>query len=195
VIIHIVRRTGVPAAQHPFMGHPWCLRDSDQGIAWGVLAPPRIRDLLRVVRGQDVQEEINSPGYLIGTTGEGATRLRQDLEEPLLLHQLIFLNRDDYIRAWLLANNCHDPLNLLVLESHPQDGHDLVETPKPPNGRYSFFNRDFWDEWAGVEDAPEEMQEEEWIDEDEWLQADPGGTTRAPRSAGLIFADNSDLSI
>jgi len=195
VRIHIVRRTGAPAAQHPFLGHPWCLKDSDRGIAWGVLATPNIRDLLWVVRGQDVEDEINSPRYLIGATGEGATRLRQDPEEPLPLRQLIFLNRDDDIRAWLLANKGHDPLDLLVLESRPEDGDDLDETPEPPNGRYAFFDRDVSDEWAGVEDAPQEMQEKEWIDEDEWLQADPRGTTRAPRGAGLIVADDSDVSI
>ena len=138
VRIHIVRRTGAPAAQHPFLGHPWCLRDSDRGIAWGVLATPSIRDLLRVVRGQDVEEEINSPRYLIGATGEGATRLRQDPEEPLPLRQLIFLNRDDDIRAWLLANNGHDPLDLLVLESRPEDGDDLDETPSLPMAGTNF---------------------------------------------------------
>ena len=192
--IHVVRRRGAPAAQHLFLGHPWCLRDSDWEIAWGVLATPRIRDLLRVVRGQEVEEEINSPRYLICATGEGATRLRQDAEEPLPLRQLIFLNRYDDICAWLFANNGHDPLDLLVLESRREDVDDLDETGEPPNGRYPFCDHDVWDEWAGVEDAPQEMQEEEWIDEDEWLQADPGGTTRAPRGAGLIFADDSDVS-
>jgi len=195
VRFHIVGRTGAPAAQHPFLGHPWCLRDSDRGIAWGVLATPSIRDLRQVVRGQDVEDEINSHRYLIGATGECATRLRQDPEEPLPLRQLIFLNTDDDIRAWLLANNGHDPLDLLVLEPRPEDGDDLDETPEPPNGRYPFFDRDVSDEWAGVEDAPQEMQEEEWIDEDEWLQADPGATTRVPRSADLIVADDSDVSI
>jgi len=196
VRIHSVRRTGAPAAQHPFLGHPWCVRDSDRGIAWGVLATPSIRDLLRVVRGQDVEEEINCPRYLIGATGEGATRLRQDPEDPLPLRQLIFLNRDDDIRAWLLANNGHDPLDLLVIESRPEDGDDLDETPEPPNGRYPFFDRDVWDEWAGAEDVAREMQEEEeWIDEDEWLQAEPGGTTRAPRGAGVIVVDDGDVSI
>jgi len=115
VRIHIVRRTRAPAALYPLLGHPWCLRDSDRAIAWGVLATPSIRDLVRVVRGQEVEEEINSPRYLIGATGEGATRLRHDPEEPLPLCQLIFLNRDDDIRACLLANNGHDPLDLLVL--------------------------------------------------------------------------------
>ena len=153
VRIHIVRRTGAPAAQHPFLGHPWCLRDSDRGIAWGVLATPSIRDLLRVVRGQDVEEEINSPRYLIGATGEGATRLCQDPEEPLQLRQLILLNRDDNIRAWFLANNGHDPRDLMVLESRPEDREDPDETAKPPNGRHQFFDREVWDDSAGAEYA------------------------------------------
>ena len=99
VRIHIVGRTGAPAAKHPFLVHPSCVRDWDRGIAWGVLTAPSIADLLRLVRAQDVEEEIKCPRYLIGVTGEGATRLRQDPEEPLPLRQLILLNRDDDIRA------------------------------------------------------------------------------------------------
>ena len=149
-----------------------------------------------MVRGQDVEEEINCPQYLIGATGEGATKLHQEPEDPLPLRQLIFLNRDDKIRAWLLANNGHDLLDLMVLESHPEDRDDLDETPEPLNGRYTFFDRDVWDEWAGAEDAVREMQEEEeWIDEDEWLQADQEGATRAPPGAGVIVGDDRDLSI
>jgi len=99
VRIHILRQTGAPAARHPFLGHPWCVRDSDRGIAWGVLTAPSIANLLHLVRAQDLEEEIKCPRYLIGATGTGATRLRQDPEEPLPLRQLIFLNRDDDIRA------------------------------------------------------------------------------------------------
>ena len=113
--IHIVRRSGAPLAQHPFLCHPWCERDSDRGIAWGVLATPRTTHLLRVVREQDVQAEIRCPEYLIGETGEGAARLRQDPEHPLPLRQLIFLNRDDDIRVWFLTNSGHDLLDLMVL--------------------------------------------------------------------------------
>jgi len=142
VRILIVRQMRAPAAQHPFLGLAWCVRDSDQGIAWGVLATPSIRDLLRVVRGQDVEEELNCPRYLIGATGEGATKPCQDPEDPLPLHLLISLNRDDDLRAWLLAHNGHDPLDLMVLGSGPEDGDDLEETPEPPNGRYPFFDRD-----------------------------------------------------
>jgi len=41
VRVHIVRGTGAPAAQHPFLSHPWCVRDSDREIAWGVLTSVR----------------------------------------------------------------------------------------------------------------------------------------------------------
>jgi len=131
----MVRQTGGLAAEYPFLGPAWCLRDSDWGTATGVLATTSIRDLLRVVRVQDVEEEINSPRYLIGATGEAGTRLCQDPQEPRPLRQLIFINRDDDIRAWLPANNGHDPLHLLVLESPPEDGDDLDETTEPRDWR------------------------------------------------------------
>jgi len=135
VRIHIVRRSGAPAAPHPFLGHPWCERDSDRGIAWGVLATPSITHLLRVVREQDVKDKIRCLRYLIGATGEGAVRLRQDPKDPLPLRQLIFLNRDDDIRVWFFTNSGQDLLDLMVIESRPEDGKDLDETPEPPNGR------------------------------------------------------------
>jgi len=105
----------------------------------GVLATPNIRNLLRVVRGQDIEEEINSLRYLIGATGEGTTRLRQDPQDPLPLRQIIFLNQDNDMRGWLLANNGYDPLDLLVLESRSEDGDELDETPEPHNGGYPFL--------------------------------------------------------
>jgi len=168
VSIHIVRQTGAPAAQHPFLSHPWWVRDSDRGIAWGVLTEPSIADLLHLVRAQDIEEEIKYPRYLIVATGEGASRLRQDPENPLPLQELIFLNRDDNIYAWFLANNGHDPLALMVLESHPEDGVDPAETPNLPTGRHPVFACEVWDDPAGAEYAMRVMQEEEeWIDEDE----------------------------
>jgi len=99
-------------------------------------------DLLRVVRGQDVEEEMQCPYYPIGATGEGAAMLRQKRDDPLPLRQLIFLNRNDDIRGWFLANKGHDPLDLMVLESRREDGEDLNETPEPPNRRYLFFDHD-----------------------------------------------------
>jgi len=106
-------------------------------------------DLLRVVRGQDVEEEICCPRYLIGGTGEGAAMLGQKPEDPLPLRQLIFLNRNDDIHAWFLANKGHDPLDLMVVELRRKDGDDLDEPFEPPNGRYPLFDRDVWDQLAG----------------------------------------------
>jgi len=187
VRIHIVHRSGAPAAPHPFLGHPWCERDSDRGIAWGVLATRNITHLLRVLREQDFEDEIRCPRYLIGVTGEGAARLRQDPEDPLPLRQLIFLNQDDDIRVWFLTNSRQDPLDLMVIESRPEDGEDQDDTPEPPNGRYPFFDRAIWEEWAGAEDAARAMEEEEeWFDEDESLQAETEGAPRAPPGAGVI---------
>jgi len=152
--------------------------------------------LLRVVREQNVQDEIRCPRYLIGTRGEGTARLRQDPEDPLPLRQLIFLNRDDDIRVWFLTNSGKDPLDLLVIESRPEDGEDLDETREPPNGRYLLFVHAIWEESAGTEDAARAMEEEEeWFDEDEWLQAKAEGATRAPPGAGVIVEDDGGVSI
>jgi len=146
VRIDIVRRSEVLAAPHPSRGHPWCDRDLDRGITWRVLATPSITQLVLVVREQDVEDEIRCLPYLIGATGEGAARLRQDPEDPLPLRKLIFMIRDDDIRVWFLTNSGQDPLDLMVIESRPEDGEDLDETPEPPNGRYTFFDRAIWEE-------------------------------------------------
>jgi len=148
------------------------------------------------VRWQVVKAEINLCQYLIHVTGEGATKLRQDPEDPLPLRQLIFLSRDNIIRAWLLANNGHDPLDLMLLEAWPEDGDDLDETPVPPNGRYTFFDGNVWDEWAGTEDvAWEIMEKEDWIDENKCLQPEQKGATPAPPAAGVIVLDDKDASV
>jgi len=84
----------------------------------------------------------------------------------------------------------------MVIESRPEDGEDLDETPEPPNGRYPFFDRAIGEESAGAEDAARAMQhEEEWFDEDEWLQAEGEGALQAPPGAGVIVVDNSGVSI
>jgi len=135
------------------------------------------------------------PPNLIGATFESATRLGQDPEEPLPLRQLIFLNRDDDSSAWFLGNNGHDPSDLMVLESRPEEGEDPDETPVPPDGRHPSFHRVVWDDSAGAEYATHKMQEEEeWIDKDEWLQAEPEGATRAPCGGAVISVDYGDLS-
>ena len=106
------------------------------------------------------------------------------------------LNRDDDIRAWFLTNSGQDPLDLRVLESRPKEGEDLDETPEPASGRYPFFDYAIWEESAGAEPAIWAMEEEEeWIDEDEWLQAKAEGATRAPPGAGVIVVDDGGISI
>ena len=194
--IHIVCRSGAPAAPHPFLGHPLCERDSDRRIAWGVLATPSFSHLLGVVREQEAEDEISCPRDLIGGRGEGAARLRQDPEAPLPLRQCIFPNRDDDIRVWFSTNSRQDPLDLMVIESSPEDGEDLNEITEPPNGRYRFFNRAIWEESAGAEDAAKAIEEEEeWFDEDAWLQAEPEGAPRAPPCAAVIVVDDGGVSI
>jgi len=132
----------------------------------------------------------------MGATGECAARLRQDPEDPLPLRQLIVLNRDDDIRVWFLTNSGQDPLELRVIESQSEDGEDLDEAPEPPNGRYLFFDRAIWEESAGAEDAARAIdEEEEWFDEDEWLQAEAEGAPQAPPGAGVIVVDDGSVSI
>jgi len=84
----------------------------------------------------------------------------------------------------------------MVIESRPEDGADLDETPEPPNGRYPFFNCAIWEESAGAEDtARATEEEEEWFDEDEWLQAKAEGAPRVPPGAGVIVVDDGGVSI
>jgi len=142
-----------------------------------------------------VEEEIRCPRYLIGMTGEGAAMLGQKPEDPLPLCQLIFLNTNDNIRVWFLANKGHHPLDLMVLKFRREDGEDLDETPEPPNGRYASFDRDVWDESAGGEDSMREMWDEESVDDEEWLEAEPEGETRGPHGPGVINVDDGDVSI
>jgi hypothetical protein len=136
-----------------------------------------------------VEEEIRCPRYLIGATGEGAARLSRAPEEPLPLRQLIFLYRDDDIRAWLLANNGKDPLDLMVLESRPDQGEDGDQTPEPANGRYPFFDRKVWDHAGQAEDTVGAMQEEE-----EWFEGEEVGDSRAPSGAGEFVVNIDDVS-
>ena len=83
----------------------------------------------------------------------------------------------------------------MVLESCPEDGEDLDETPEPPNGRYLFFDRDVWDGSAGGEDSVREMRDDESVDDEEWLEAEPEGESWAPHGAGAIYVDDGYISI
>jgi len=77
--------------------------------------------------------------------------LHQKPEDPLPLRQLIFLNRNDNIHAWFLANNGHDPQDLMVLASRGEDGEALDETCEPPNRRYPLVDHDIWNNSAAGE--------------------------------------------
>jgi len=84
----------------------------------------------------------------------------------------------------------------MAIESRPEDGEDLEETPEPPDGWFRFFDRAIWEESAGAEDAARAMEEEEeWFDEDECLQAEAAGAPRAPPGAGVIVVDDGGVSI
>jgi len=65
--------------------------------------------------------------------------LRQKTKDPLPICQLRVLHSNDDIRAWFLANNGHDRLELIVLELRRKHEDDLDESPEPPNGRYPFL--------------------------------------------------------
>lgn len=111
--------------------------------------------LLGVLKRQQMEQAIGYPRYIIGATGQGASSLRRRPSDPLPLSELIFLYKDDDIRAWLLANPGKDPLDLLVLEARlGQDDRDV--TPAPASGRYPFFDRKLWDRWGQTHDTGEE---------------------------------------
>ena len=178
--IHKVRRTGARGVGHPFLGHCWSATDSDWGIAWGVLAWPSMQKLLGVIKVQRVEQAIEPPRYLIGATRDGSCTLRLSPAAPLPLGDLIFLNEDDDIRAWLLANDGRHPLDLMVLESRPDLGEDGTPTPDPANGRYRYFDRQVWDRSGQVGENPG-IQGEEDDNHDHDLGQDVGGRGRGEK--------------
>lgn len=95
-----------------------------------------MQNLLGAIKVQRVERAIETPRYLIGATADGSCALRLEPATPLPLRELIFLNRDDDIRAWLLANDGKQPLDLMVLEPRSDRGHDGSPTPEPADGRY-----------------------------------------------------------
>ena len=104
-----------------------------------------MQKLLGVVKAQPVEQAIKTPRYLIGVTGDGSCALRLSPTAPLPLRDLIFLNEDDDIRAWLLANDGRHSLDLMVLESRPDLREDGTPTPTPADCRYRYFDGKIWD--------------------------------------------------
>ena len=189
----------------------------------GVLPTPSMKRLLRVVRGQRVKQEIGYPRYLIEATGTGAVRLRQEPDKPLPLRQLIFLLSNNDILAWFLANHGQDPLDVLVVDSHPDNGDDGAQTPEPANGGYPFLNHKIWDNAMGAmqvdenedgdgdvdedenENADENEGEEEWLEAESeekpqapahWWEAQASAPRRPPQASardGTIVLDNVSI--
>jgi len=154
-----------------------------------------MKNLVGVVSGQPVEDEIGCPRYLMGATGEGAIRLCQEPEKPLPLRELIFLHSKNDILAWLLANHGQDALNLLVVESRRKNRGDRVQMPEPAKGRYPFLNRNVWENAVGFMQADQDEDEDEDKDqeEEEWLEAESEGEPQAPSDGEAIVLD--DVSI
>jgi len=162
--IHIVRRTGAPQGEHAFLALPWWQNGSDRGIAWGVHESPIIKNLLRVIKAQGADEPILCPRYLMGATREGNNALSLDPTAPLPLQDLIFLHKDDDLRAWLLANDGKHPLDLMVLESRLEEAGNDRSTVEPIGSRHLFFDRTVWDHSGQAEDRVWGIQ---WDDKDD----------------------------
>jgi len=115
-----------------------------------------MQTLLRVLKRQQMEQAIGYRRYLIGATGQGASSLALQTSDPLPLSELIFLYKDDDIRAWLLANPGKDPIDLFVLEARQGQGGNRDTTPAPLSARYPFFNRKARDRWGQAHDTGEE---------------------------------------
>ena len=150
--IDIIQRTGAPKARHPFLHYPWYDEDSGGGIACGVLAWPNLQSILGVLKRQHVEDPIQYARYLLGATGQGANPVRRRPPAPLPLLELIFLDTEDDIRVWLLANPGKDPLDLLMLESRQDQGEGRDETLASASGGHLFFDRKAWDRWGQLDD-------------------------------------------
>ena len=92
-----------------------------------------------------MEQAIETPRYLIGATGDSSCALRLSPTARLPIRDLIFLNEDDHIRAWLLANDGRHPLDLMVHEARPDLREDGTPTPEPVDGRYLYFDRQILD--------------------------------------------------
>ena len=173
---------GAPEVGHPFLSHSWSAKDSDRGIAWGVMASPSMQKLLGVVKSQRVEQAIETPRYLIGATGDGSCPLRPSPAAPLPLRDLIFLNEDNVIRAWLLANDGRHPLDLMVLESGPDRREAGTPTPEPAHSRYRYFDRKIWDR-SGQAGDNRGIHEEDDDDDDDDYDQDGGGRGSGEKSS------------
>ena len=90
-----------------------------------------MQKLVGVVKAQRLEQAIETPRYLIGVTGDGSCALRLSPRAALPLRDRIFLNEDDDIRAWLLANNGRHLLDVMHHVSRPDLREDGTPTLEP----------------------------------------------------------------
>ena len=147
--------------------------------------------LLGVVKAQHVEQGVETPRYLISTTGDGSCTLRLKPAAPPPLQVLIFLNEGDDIRAWLLVNDGRHPLDLMILESRTDWREDSTPMPEPADGRYRYFDRMIWDRFRQEGDNLG-IQEEEDDDYGDDYDQDGGGRRSREKSNSNDKDDKDD---
>jgi len=105
----------------------------------------------------------------------------------------MFLHSNNDILAWLLATHGQDPLDHLVIKSRRKNREDRAQTPEPAKGRYTFLNRNVWEDAVGIMQADEDQNGNDCEDEDEWLEAKREGEPQAPPDGGAIVLDKVSI--
>jgi len=74
--------------------------------------------------------------------------------------------------VWLLANPGKDPLDVLVLESHQDQGEGCDKTLAPAPGGHRCYNRKPWDRWGQWDDigAGDEGDDDESLNDGSSIQ-------------------------
>ena len=129
-----------------------------------------MQKLLGVIKTQRVEQANETPRYLIGVTGDGSCALRLSPAAPPPLRDLIFLNEDDDIRSWLLANDGRHPLDLMSLESRRDLREDGTSAPEPADSRYLYFDRKVWDSSWPAGEYLGSQEEEDYDHDDDYAQ-------------------------
>ena len=167
--IHIVRQTGAPPGEHAFLGHRWWQNDCDGGIARGVLESSSIITLLGVLKAQRADVSILCTQYLIGATRAGSNALSLYPIAPLPRRHLIFLHKDDDLRAWLLAKDGKHPLDLMVRQSRLEEAGDNRLTPEHVWGKPPFFDHNVRDHSEQAEDIVGGIEWGDQYDQDDHI--------------------------
>jgi len=95
---------------------------------------------------------------LLGATGQGTRLLRDDLEEPLLLAEMIRITNSRHVRIWWSLNPPSEPMDLLFCAHHSTNTED--STPAPGGL------------WFDPRDNRGTPSDEKWPSSDEELNSD-----------------------